>query len=131
MSPPPGLKHAWRQGSILVHLSRLLPEGKSAPETPVQTSDGVKAPDVTWTSPARVAQFGDANVAPIAPEICVEIRSPSNTGAEMEAKRALYFEAGAEEVWVCDEDGAMPFYDADGEMDASHRAPAFPAHVEL
>jgi Uma2 family endonuclease len=73
----------------------------------------------------------EAAAAPIAPEICVEVRSPSNTDAEMDAKRALYFEAGAEEVWICDEDGAMRFYDADGEMDASHRAPAFPAHVEL
>jgi Uma2 family endonuclease len=131
MSPPPRLKHSWRQGGILVHLFRLLPEGKSAPETPVQTSDGVKVPDVTWTSPPRAAQFGEASAAPFAPEICVEVRSRSNTDAEMAEKRALYFEAGAEEVWVCDEDGTMHFYDAEGEMTASRRAPDFPARVEL
>mgnify|MGYP001313879954 CR=1 FL=1 len=37
-----------------------------------------------------------------APEICLEILSPSNSIVEMEMKRALYFEAGAREVWECD-----------------------------
>jgi integrase len=33
-----------------------------------------------------------------APEICIEILSPSNTPAEINEKRALYFDAGAAEV---------------------------------
>ena len=40
-----------------------------------------------------------------APEICVEVLSPSNSKPEMEEKRALYFEAGAQEVWICGLDG--------------------------
>jgi len=35
----------------------------------------------------------------IAPEICVEVISPRNSPEEMAEKRALYFAAGADEVW--------------------------------
>jgi Uma2 family endonuclease len=33
-----------------------------------------------------------------APEICIEILSPSNSAAEIAEKRVLYFDAGAAEV---------------------------------
>ncbi|MBV8175315.1 MAG: Uma2 family endonuclease, partial [Verrucomicrobia bacterium] len=45
-----------------------------------------------------------------APEICVEVLSPSNTAEEMAEKGALYFEAGAHEVWLCGVDGKIAFY---------------------
>ena len=44
-----------------------------------------------------------------APEICVEILSPSNSIAEIDQKRALYFDAGAGEVWICNPDGSVSF----------------------
>ena len=56
----------------------------------------------------RAAAEGD--VLTIAPEICVEVVSPGNTRQEMEDKRALYFEAGAEEVWLCDVKGTLHFF---------------------
>jgi Uma2 family endonuclease len=45
-----------------------------------------------------------------APEICVEVLSPSNTVKEIEEKTVLYFEAGASEVWICDEGGSIRFH---------------------
>ena len=36
--------------------------------------------------------------------------SESNSPEEMAEKRALYFEAGAREVWICELDGRMSFY---------------------
>jgi hypothetical protein len=45
-----------------------------------------------------------------APEICIEVLSPSNSQLEMVEKRALYFEAGAAEVWTCDLDDSMTFH---------------------
>jgi Uma2 family endonuclease len=45
-----------------------------------------------------------------APEICIEVISPSNTAEEIAEKRALYFEAGAREVWICELDGRLSFY---------------------
>jgi Uma2 family endonuclease len=44
-----------------------------------------------------------------APEICVEVLSASKTPAEIGEKIALYFEAGAQEVWTCDQDGVLEF----------------------
>ena len=49
-------------------------------------------------------------ILPEAPPICVEVLSPTNTKGEIEGKRELYFERGAREVWVCDLDGKMAFY---------------------
>ena len=69
----------------------------------------------------------------IAPEICVEVLSPGNTRAEMEEKRALLFEAGAEEVWFCDTKGRMFFFlkvRPDEAVEKSELCPDFPAVVE-
>lgn len=66
----------------------------------------------------------------LAPEVCVEVMSISNTGEEMGKKRALYREMGAEEVWVVSDDGAFWFF-ADEEIDRSAIAPGCPTHVSL
>lgn len=79
--------------------------GKVVSECSVQTSNGVRVADVAWISNARLARLGVVTPFPQAPELCVEIMSPSNTWAEMHMKAGLYFEAGAEEVWVIDPDG--------------------------
>ena len=63
-----------------------------------------------------------------APEICVEVLSPSNSKPEMEEKRALFFEAGAQEVWICGFDGKMEFYTADLSA-ASRLCPMFPGQL--
>jgi Uma2 family endonuclease len=60
----------------------------------------------------------------------VEIISPSNTASEIEEKQALYFEAGAQEVWTCSLDGKMKFHVAPGQrVDASRLCPGFPQEV--
>jgi Uma2 family endonuclease len=73
----------------------------------------------------------DALDAPIAPEIAVEVYSPSNADEELAHKRVLYFEAGADEVWICGEDGKLTFYDDSGTIESSHRAPSFPSQIEI
>lgn len=40
----------------------------------------------------------------IAPDLAVEVLSPSNTRREMERKRREYFEAGTQVVWIVDPD---------------------------
>lgn len=45
-----------------------------------------------------------------ASEICVEILSPSNTQPGIDEKRALYFDAGATEAWICNLDGSLSFF---------------------
>ncbi|MCS4185271.1 Uma2 family endonuclease [Salinibacter ruber] len=94
----------------------------------------MKVADVIWMSPGRwehMQETGDPST--LAPEICVEVMPESNDWEsndwdEMHSKRTLYLEAGAEEVWVVTEEGAVRFF-ADEEMEASEVLPEFPEHV--
>ena len=45
-----------------------------------------------------------------APEICIEVMSPSNSWQEMQDKIPLYFEVGAQEVWIVDVEGKISFF---------------------
>jgi Uma2 family endonuclease len=64
----------------------------------------------------------------LAPEICVEVLSSSNTEEQIDEKRALYREVGADEVWVVDEHNQIRFY-RDEEMDHSRIAPDCPSEL--
>ncbi len=107
--------------------------GRVLTECPVSTADGVKAADVAWASPQCIKSLGNRVCFPTAPEICVEVLSPSNTEAEIQEKMALYFDAGAREVWHCAESGAMTFFQtgAAQPLSASGLCPQFPRQVEL
>ena len=61
-----------------------------------------------------------------APEICIEILSPSNTMAEMDEKKELYFARGCKEFWVCDWAGFLKFYKNTGELEHSLVFKEFP-----
>jgi len=123
--------HSRHQSRLL----RLLDEhvtrgGEATIEFAVETPKGVKVPDVVWLSDERWAQIPeDAEASPVMPELCVEVRSEGNTDAEMREKRQLYLEEGAQEVWVCDADGRLRFFDAEGERDRSVLAPDCPPMV--
>jgi Uma2 family endonuclease len=90
----------------------------------------VKQVDVIWASADRLAEMRKTGDPPtLAPEICVEVLSEVNTDAEMQEKRQLYFEAGADEFWLVAEDGSLRFF-ADDRLDRSTVAPDFPERVE-
>jgi Uma2 family endonuclease len=130
MSPPPAFPHGRRQATIAGLMLKLIPGGHAVTECPLSTSDGVKAIDVAWISPAREENVTEPIVLERAPEICVEIISPSNTASEIEEKRALYFEAGASEVWTCSLGGKLRFDVTPGrQVDASRLCPAFPQEI--
>ncbi|HUF60980.1 MAG TPA: Uma2 family endonuclease [Verrucomicrobiales bacterium] len=109
ISPPPSGRHSSLQGEIAFRLRQML-GGRTLPECPISTLDGVRAADVGWYSDSRYSGVAGQAVFELAPEICVEVLSPANTDAELAEKRSLYFEAGAEEVWFCREDGGLEFY---------------------
>ena len=86
-------------------------------------------PEVVWMSEQRwetMQQTGDPST--LAPEICVEVMGDSNTWAEMEEKRTLYFEADAEEVWVISEEGQVRFFRKE-EMETSELASDVPSDL--
>ena len=131
MTPPPSGHHSSRQGEIAFQLRSLL-AGHALPECPISTLDGVRAADVGWYSSERFASVKGQIAFEVAPEICVEVISPSNSDSEMAGKKQLYFEAGAEEVWYCREDGGMEFYSEDNPdifMTQSSLCPRFPVRI--
>lgn len=128
MSPTKN-KHSVLQGRIQRLLYQFTKQGESFPECSIQTEDNVKVADVVWITEKRFQQVKDEDDYSIAPEICVEIVSLSNTKEEMEFKKYLYFKAGAEEFWLCDETGNMSFYNLNGQIEKSDRFPAFPDKI--
>jgi len=133
MSPSP----AWR-GFLMARLAQVLQkyraEGRITVNCPMQTSEGVRVADVTWISKERRAPNKRATVLPIAPEICVEVLSPSNTREEMLGKMTLYYAKGAQEVWLCDEEGRMEFFtalSAPQPVSASVLCPDFPRQIDV
>ncbi len=126
---PHTARHSELQEQIQDLLRRHAPEGRQPPEYPIATSKGVKQTDVIWGSRDRLRDMQETGDPPtLAPEICVEVLSESNTAEEMEEKRALYRKIGAEEVWIVEQDGGVRFF-ADEELEQSAIAPDFPEQV--
>jgi Uma2 family endonuclease len=125
--------HSEIQSVLQDELNRRLEGGRAVQEYAIQTSAGVRVADVVWRSDERWSRIRSAGTvpAPIAPEICIEVQSRGNTDAEMEEKRTPYFEAGALEVWVCNEEGRIRFFDLDRELAASNLVIGFPDHIEV
>lgn len=133
MSPPPAPEHGEEQIEIGFLLRKHCPKGHTISECPISTSDGVKAADVAWISRERRQESAGKPFLVKAPEICVEVLSPSNRPGEMEVKKALYFEAGADEVWFRELDGTMRFFlkAAPETAGQSSLCPEFPSKVVL
>ncbi len=123
--------HAFYQGRIIRALNKMIDSGEVLPECGVKTEDNVKVPDVAWVSDDRAKIIKDEDACSIAPELCIEVKSKSNTMEEMMFKKDLYLKAGAEEFWLCDESGDMSFYNTEGQLDQSIRFPDFPKHVVI
>jgi Uma2 family endonuclease len=127
----------WRsdyQTEIATLLQKFLTNGRAIVECAIQTSEGIRVPDAAWISLERRKPHRRATVLPIAPEICVEVLSPSNTRGHMLEKMTLYFAKGAEEVWLCDEAGRIEFFTAASAPDsvaASVRCPDFPVQLDV
>ncbi len=131
MSPPPRSRHGEYQAAIAVLLREQKGGGISLTECPVQTEEGVKAVDAAWVSRERRGSRQNDPVYVIAPEICVEVVSPSNTEAELSERKRLLFQKGALEFWLCGLDGEMVFFDPGGQIPRSRLCPAFPGHIAL
>jgi Uma2 family endonuclease len=116
---PASNRHGIRQSAIAQALGLQLPGGTAMVECSIATTEGVRVPDVAWASADFMARHGEMTPFPSAPEICVEVRSPSNTDAEMVFKTRLFLEAGAVEVWIVADNGSWQVFDANGPQPVS------------
>jgi len=128
---PVKVYHSAYQGEIGHLLRTLRTSGRVLSECAIKTRKGTKVADVAWASAKRFKQIKHETECSIAPEVCVEVVSVSNTREQMKEKRELYFEVGAREVWFCSQTGTISFYDAKGKLDRSVLFPKFPKKIEL
>ena len=120
---PASNQHGQIQIEIGHNLMNQLPEGKVIAECSIQTLEGVKVADVAWASDEFIETFAYKTPYPKAPEICVEIASPSNSKAEIADKVNLYLAKGANEVWIVYENGKIDTFTHTGEIKESSIAP--------
>jgi Uma2 family endonuclease len=97
MSPASNI-HSLLQADLVPRLARL--GGKVFTEASVSTRIGVLVADVAWLSPATWNELRTETPLSRAPDLCIEIVSPSNSRKELEEKVAAYLAAGALEVWL-------------------------------
>jgi Uma2 family endonuclease len=124
---PASNRHGRLQSVMASELMRQLPGGLVISECSILTRIGIRVPDVVWASADFMRDFGEITPYVQAPEICIEIISPSNVQAEIEAKRAAYFAAGAREVWLVAETGTIRYFGPGGEKAMSD----YPVRITL
>ena len=115
---PASFNHSYLQGT-LAFLLRTQLGGKVFTELAVTTEKGVKVPDVAWGSDEYFQTHKNDIAATSAPEICIEIISPSNSMKEMRAKIKQYLKSGAKEVWLVNEQGEVQFFNHNGQQKQS------------
>jgi Uma2 family endonuclease len=126
---PASNRHGRQQSRIAAILSRQANAGEVISECSVNSPKGVKVADVAWASAAFIKRYGFETPYSMAPELCVEIISPSNRPAQLRAKIALYFRLGAKEVWTCSENGEITFHTARAGAVKSGLFPQFPRNL--
>ncbi len=122
---PASNRHGALQFKFGREIEKIKKSGTVIIECSILTSEGVRVADVAWASDEFIAEFGETTPYPKSPEICVEVKSPANSKAEMEEKIRLYLEKGALEVWIVSETGAVEFFTHTGKIKNSKIAAGF------
>jgi Uma2 family endonuclease len=86
------------QGRLCRSLAKL--GGEVVVEPPVVTAFGLFVADVAWASARFMSAHSAETPLTRAPEICIEVVSPSNSVKELREKTDAYLATGADEVWV-------------------------------
>jgi Uma2 family endonuclease len=141
VSPSPSIRHQTVSVALTSTLHIHVRAGKlgavfAAPTDVVFANDSIVEPDIVYISRARRAIVTDPNVQG-APDLVVEIISPSSTRTDQETKRDLYAKYGVQHYWLVhpieewirafdlNADGTYELV-AEGNARATFSAPPFP-----
>ncbi len=116
---PASNRHGILQAKLVRLLARLFNEGEILVECSVATHAGVKVADVAWMSSEFGSRHGEVTPFPAAPELCIEVVSPSNSTVEMTEKIHLYLGYGAREIWIVSEAGDIRLFGPEGKRELS------------
>jgi hypothetical protein len=87
-------------------------------EASVLTSLGLQVADVASASVAFMQVHGTETPFTCAPELCVEVASPSSSRKGPREKSAAYIAAGAREAWIVfPQSERIEFYSQDGPVE--------------
>jgi Uma2 family endonuclease len=95
---PASTYHGVLQGRLCRRLAVL--GGEAFVEAPVVTPVGLLVADVAWASVEFMRAHSLETPMTRAPELCIEIASPSNSLKELREKVDAYLAAGAVEAWI-------------------------------
>jgi Uma2 family endonuclease len=105
----PGFRHGLRQlriGGMLDQYGRSRKHGRAVVETGVITERGpdtVRGPDISYWSAERLPlDIEPVGYPEAAPDLSIEILSPSNEPAKIREKMKEYFARGVRMVWIVD-----------------------------
>ena len=110
MAPSPNMSHQDAQSKLGSRLGNFVEERNLgrvyfAPADVVLSDTNVVQPDLLFVSREREQIITHANIQG-APDLAVEIRSPSTGERDRTVKRKLYAEHGVKEYWLVDPDAA-------------------------
>lgn len=115
---PASTYHGKLQARLAQRLAVL--QGQAYVELAIATSAGLFVPDVAWASAGFITTHGDETPFTRAPELCIEVASPSNSLKELNEKVAAYLATGAVEAWIVfPQSKRFEFYGKDGRLQGS------------
>ena len=77
--------------------------------------DTVRAPDVAWIAPGRLPEES-TGYPNLAPDLAVEVKSPSNSYPELRRKAEMWLSFGVRQVWMADPEHTTVTRYISGEM---------------
>jgi Uma2 family endonuclease len=113
--PPAGFEHGDVAMELAFHVTAFVRQHRLGTVLAAETGfvlrrdpDTVRAPDVAFVRADRVPPRDDRRrFAELAPDLVVEVTSPSDRAAEVNSKVALWLDAGVRLVWVVDPESGI------------------------
>lgn len=105
---PAGARHGQIAGNFLIKLGAYVADNRMGRVFAAETGfilsrdpDTVRGPDVAFVSRERIPPEGvPEGFWPMSPDLAIEVVSPGDTAADVEAKVYDYLDAGTSLVWV-------------------------------
>ncbi len=119
---PANNRHSVIQTLLAMRLGALV-GGQPIVEASVVTPAGLFVADVVWASEAFMRTHGAQTPFERAPELCIEVASPSNSRKELREKVDAYIATGASEAWIAyPQSKRFEFFGAGGQLARSQFA---------
>jgi Uma2 family endonuclease len=139
---PPGTLHGVVAANLTIELGAFVQERRLgwvfAQDTGFKIQrdpDTVRGPDVAFVSRGRLERIPEAGYAELAPDLVVEVLSPSDRPGEVLAKIGDFLAAGTRLAWLVDprrrearvfrSDGSVAVIGEDGALDGEDVVPGF------